>query len=305
MKIRIRLVIIASLLVALPAGATVWPQEASVGRQLIVCGWDEVFVLDLGTEGNPRKIWSWRASEASELPEDVKALFKTTDECKPIDNGRKVLITSSGGAVALVDRNEKRVLFYGRAANAHSADLLPGGRIAVAASVDPRGRGDRLFIFDLTRADEPLWSEELPSGHGAVWDEQRKLLWALADEDLRGYRLRDWETNQPRLERVLKIALPEPGGHDLYPVGGGPLLTVTTGNRCWLFDRDTHRFVPHPALGEHPGVKSISVHPETGQLVYVQAEGKNWWAERLHFLNPERTLQTPGEHHYKARWVIE
>jgi len=302
---RLYLVITASLLLALLAFATVWPQVALAGPQLIVCGWDEVFILDLEVQENPRKIWSWRASEAGELPDDVKALFKTTDECKPVDNGRKVLITSSGGAVALVDRGDKRVLFYGRAANAHSADLLPGGRIAVAASVDPKGRGDRVVIFDLTRPDQPLWSDELPSGHGAVWDEQRNLLWALADENLHGYRLRDWETSQPKLERVLKIALPEAGGHDLYPLSGGPLLTLTTGNRCWLFDRDTHGFVPHPALGGYAGVKSISVHPVTGQLVYVQAEGKNWWAESLHFLNPEKTLHTPGEHYYKARWVRE
>jgi hypothetical protein len=302
MRMRVCLPITAVLLLTLATLTTVWPLDT--GEGLIVCGWDEVFILHLGTEGDPRKIWTWRASEARELPDDVKALFKTTDECKPKDNGRKVLITSSGGAVALVDRYEHRILFYGRAPNAHSADLLPRGRVAVAASVDPEGRGDRLVIFDLTLSDQALWSEELPSGHGVVWDEQRKLLWALADKDVRGYRLRDWETGQPKLDRVLKIALPEAGGHDLYPVSGTALLTVSTGNRCWLFDRDDHTFVPHPTLGDYSRVKSISLHPTTGQLVYVQAEGENWWAERLRFLNPENTLHTPGEHHYKARWII-
>jgi hypothetical protein len=233
----------------------------------------------------------------------VRGLFGTTDECKPIDGGQKVLITSSGGGVAVVEREKSRVTFYGRAANAHSADFLPGNRIAVAASRDPRGRGDRLVIFDLARSDQPLWSEELPSGHGAVWDAQRQTLWALADEDIRAYRLRDWETPEPKLERVLAISLPEGGGHDLYPVSGTAHLTVTTTNHCWLFDRDTRTFVLHPMLAEFRHVKSISIHPVTRQLVYVQAEGENWWAERLRFLNPEWSLYTRGEHHYKARWM--
>jgi hypothetical protein len=50
------------------------PQDAPAGRQLVVCGWDEVFVLDLDRRaptGLPEKSWSWRARDA-ELPEDVK-----------------------------------------------------------------------------------------------------------------------------------------------------------------------------------------------------------------------------------------
>lgn len=295
------LVVIAFLLAAF--GLTAAFEADGVGSQeLIVCGWDEVFVLSLGTDGSHRKIWSWRAGDSNDLPDDVKGLFKTTDECKPVEGGRKVLITSSGGGVALVARDDKRVEFYGRAVNAHSADLLPGGRVAVAASSDPQGRGDRLVIFDVTRSDRPLWHDELPSGHGAVWDDQRKLLWALADRELRAYRLRDWESSQPRLEREATIALPEAGGHDLYPLPGTALLTLTTDNHCWLFDRDARTIAQHPSLGQHQRVKSISVHPVSKRLVYVQAEGDNWWAENLHFLNPESTLRTAGEHHYKARW---
>jgi hypothetical protein len=293
----------ALLLIALSAAPAVSAQGDSPGQELIVCGWDEVFILELRDPGEPRKVWSWRANDASDLPDHVRGLFGTTDECKPIDGGRKVLITSSGGGVAVVEREKSGVTFYGRAANAHSADLLPGNRIAVAASRDPRGRGDRLVIFDLARSDQPLWSEELPSGHGAVWDAQRQILWALADEDIRAYKLRDWETPEPKLERVLAISLPEGGGHDLYPVSGTAHLTVTTTNHCWLFDRDTRTFVLHPMLAEFRHVKSISIHPVTRQLVYVQAEGENWWAERLRFLNPESSLYTRGEHHYKARWL--
>jgi sugar lactone lactonase YvrE len=283
-----------------PAGAR--RQNTMPPHELIVCGWDEVFILELPAKEPPRKTWSWRAAERTDLPEEYRGLFNSTDECKPIEQGRKVLITSSGGAFALVDRTRDRVLSYGRAANAHSADLLPGNRVAVAASHDREGKGDRLIVFDGTHPGRELCSEELPWGHGAVWDPERQLLWALADKDIRAYRLREWDTTHPKLERVAIIPLPEGGGHDLYPLGKTAHMTVTTSQHCWLFDRDARTLVPHAALSQHAGVKSISVHPDTGRVIYVQSEGEHWWAERLHFLNPEETLHHSGQHYYKARW---
>jgi hypothetical protein len=293
----------AVLIVILSTAGLSW-QSKPAPRELVICGWDEVFILNLdaAADATPRRMWTWRGRERTDLPEDVKPLFNTTDECKPFDGGSKVLITSSGGGVALVDREKDRVLFYGRAANAHSADLVPGGRVAVAASRDPAGKGDRLIVFDLATSNHELWSEELPSGHGVVWDEPRRLLWALADEDIRVYQLRDWESAAPKLQRVALIPLPERGGHDLSIVSGTSSMAVSTATRCWLFDRDARTFRPHPELGDKASVKSINHHPSDGRLAYVQAEGKNWWAERIHFLNPAATLHVPGEHFYKARW---
>jgi hypothetical protein len=271
-------------------------------QELIVCGGDEVFILDLTANGPPPKTWSWRAAERTDLPTEYRGLFNSTDECKPVDGGRQILITSSGGAVALVDRSRDRVLFYARAANAHSAESLPGNRVAVAASHDRQGAGDRLIVFDLAQPGHELCREELPWGHGVVWDAQRRILWALADEELRAYRLQQWETTRPRLDRVTTLRLPEGGAHDLYPIPGSPHLTVTTSRHCWHFDRDTRTFSPHPALSQHAGVKSISVHPTTHRVVYVQAEGEHWWAEHLHFLDPFGTIHDAGQHWYKARW---
>ena len=273
-------------------------------QELIVCGWDEVFILDMNNreQGHPRRIWSWKAVDQSDLPDAFKSCFGTTDECKPFDRGQRILITSSGGAVALVDRQQDRTLFYGRAANAHSADLLPNNRVAVAASHDPEGNGDRLIIFDIDQPDQPLWHEELPWGHGAVWDAQRQCLWALSNEDIRVFKLKNWNAEIPELEKESTIALPEPGGHDFYPVHDTTNLIVTTRSHCWLFDRDARTFSPHPELSDYAHVKCICRHPETQQIVYIQAEGDHWWAERLHFLNPEETLYVPNEHFYKARW---
>jgi hypothetical protein len=267
--------------------------------ELFVCGWDEVFLLNVDADP-PQKVWSWRAKDRPELPERFQNLFRTTDECKPID-GQRLLISASSGGLALVQRPSGSVLWYGYVGNAHSIELLPQGRVAVAGSTNDEG--NRVAIFDLSRPDEQLYSVELYSGHGVVWDPERELLWGLSYKTLNAYRLENWDTASPALSQAQTFELPDPGGHDLHPVPGSQDLVVTTNRNVFLFDREQQRFRPHPLLKDKKRVKGVSIHPMTGRLVYVQAEGENWWASRLILLNPSRTLQLPGERIYKARWL--
>jgi hypothetical protein len=309
---------LAGVFAALPQGAsaaTPAPEQTKVNpNELILCGWGEVFILDLSQleDGKPKKVWSWQANGHADLPwygQDVS--FGATDECKPVDGGRKILITSSGlgVGVALVDRASRKVLFWARAENAHSADLLPGDRVAVATSVheipDPPLNPDRLTIYDARTPGKELCHTELPAGHGVVWDDGRHILWALANQEIRAYRLADAETDHPSLEKLFSVKLPESGAHDLYPVPGSGLMTVTTGMHCWLFDTETRSLRPHPQLGGVGNVKSISTNPVTGRLAYVQAEQPNWWAERVHLMKPDGVLHLSGERLYKARWNVQ
>lgn len=281
---------------------------APAGEQLVVCGRAEVSIVDLSrrdTDGTPRKIWSWAAAGRADLPAEYQSLFRTTDDCKSFDGGRRILITSSGGGVALVDRIEDRVVFYGRATNAHSADLLPRGRIAVAASRSSNGSGDAIVLFDSAHSGRELWRDDLVSGHGIVWDEQRRIVWALADQEVRGYQLVDWDTAAPKLARLVSISLPENGGHDLFPVPHSADLAVTTSTRCWLLDRDRRELRPHPDLGSHARVKCISPHPRTGRIAYVQALPDHWWSHHITLLEPHDSFPPPDEQVYKVRWVDE
>jgi len=283
-------------------------------NELILCGWDEVFILDMSQSGNgrPKKVWSWWANGHPGVPwyqKDVS--FGATAECKPVDGGANILITSSGSGVgvALVTRDTGKVLFHAVTENAHSADLLPGNRLAVATSGHEVGtppiNPDRLTIYDAKTPGKELYSTELPRGHGVVWDEARQTLWALSHRDLRAYRLAKWDSESPSLEMLFMLDLPVGGGHDLYPVPDSPLMTVSTYGHCWLFDRDKRSVQPHPQLEETGSVKGISINPVTGQLAYVQAEGDNWWAERVHLLQPDSVLYLPGERLYKARWNVQ
>lgn len=274
----------------------------ALSRELIVCGWDEVFILDMAVQP-PARVWSWEAAERPELPESMRDKFKTTDECKPVAGGR-ILITASSDGVALVERASGKVLFYGTAGGAHSAEMLPGGRIAVAASTGKGRYSDSLVLFDSRKSGEPLFHTELRSGHGVVWDEKRQVLWALGGSQLRTYALAKWDTEQPELVMTAQYPLPDRGGHDLSPVPGTDLLSLTTLRHSWLFDRTKHVFSPHPRLADFVNVKCITIHPVTKQTVWTQADKGFWWTATLRFLDPEGTLELKGERLYKARWAV-
>lgn len=269
------------------------------GDELFVCGWDEVFVLKVEGESH-RKVWGWRAADRPELPERFRDLFNTTDECKPVDDGRKVLISASSGGVALVERPSGRVLWYGFVGNAHSIELLPRNRVAVAGST--HAEGNRVAIFDLKKPNEQLYADELYSGHGVVWDPDRELLWALGFKTLGAYRLKNWESSEPSLSLAATFELPVSGGHDLYPVPDTSDLIVTANRQVFLFHRDQQSFRLHPLLRDRERVKGVAVHPVSGRIAFVQAEGENWWAATIHLLNPSGSLSLPNEKIYKARW---
>jgi len=281
-----------ALLAVLAARTTSPPTAPPCG--LAVCGADEVFILDVRGEA-PRKVWSWRAAERPELPEEFRKKFGSTDECKPVDGGRKILISSSGGAVALVERASGKVLFYAAVPNAHSAELVPGKRVVAASSY--KEGGNRLLLYDLDVSDKPLASDEFYGAHGAVWDEERQLLWALGGNELRSYRV-----VQDRLVTTMNRALPNEDGHDLRPVPGTSALLVTTGQHVWLFDRDRLTFRTHPRIGDLAKVKSVDLDLASGAMAYLQGE-ESWWAQRIQFLGLNRTVEFPGSKLYKARWV--
>ena len=57
-------------LILLFSGLFTTTKAQSNWQELIVCGWDEVFILDMSDSQNdrPRKVWSWQAKDRLELP---------------------------------------------------------------------------------------------------------------------------------------------------------------------------------------------------------------------------------------------
>ncbi len=275
----------------------------STADTLFVCGGAEVFALKLTPNSEkPAKIWSWRAAASPGLPRLMMTKFATTDDCKPIEQGRKVLITSSTNGVALVEQATGRTLFYGSVPGAHSADLLPNDRVIVAGADSPVG-GHTLVLFDLNASDRPVWKTEFYSGHGVYWDNVHNVLWVLGRYELRQYELSNWQSKSPRLRLRQSFPLPSPGGHDLSPTPDRSALFITTDTDVILFGLQSKTFMSEPRMKRLALVKSIDVHPVTNRLAYIQAEGGHWWSSRIHFLEPKQITLLPEERLYKARWV--
>lgn len=277
--------------------------QTPVPEQLLVCGMAEVFLIDpaAAEKGTLQKLWSWRAKDHEELPEALRKAFATTDECKPVDEGKKILISSSSGGCALVERSDGRVLWHARVANAHSIELLPRGRVVVAASVS--AAGNRLVVFGLAKPNEPVCETPLPSAHGVVWDESRHCLWALGFSELRRYELKDWDGSTPSLVLVASHPLPDEDGHDLQPVPGTADLVLSTDHHVYLLDRDKPAFRLHPQLGGQAHMKCISTHPTTGRVAFIHGDGKAWWSNTIGLLSPPGEVKLGAERVYKARWL--
>ena len=269
--------------------------SALAGDLLLVCGGSEVFQIDPATNP-PAKLWSWRAKDRPEIPADLKNSFSTTDECKPLDGGKRLLVTSSGGGCALIELPSGKALWWARVPNAHSIEALPGGKIAVASSVN--ANGNKVLLFDEKIPEKSIAELPLPSAHGLVWDEARKCLWALGFGELLAC-----EVAHDKLTVKTRHKLPDEDGHDLRAVPGSPDLILSTHASVWRFHRDEVIFRPDPDLKGRVEVKSADIHPTTGRLAVVQASGKNWWTEQLEFLHPATELTLKGETLYKARWL--
>lgn len=280
------------------AGCAAPARDSDRPVEIICCGADEVAILEITAPGKIRKVWAWKAPGTPELPADLRPAFRSTDDCKPVVNGR-ILVTSSSGGVALVERASGRALFWARVQNAHSAELLPGDRLVVAGSYGERG--NRLVLFSLDHPGREIFSTPLHGAHGVVWDPRRERLWALGDGDLKAYRLSVRNPEQPALIEAASHALPTPGGHDLRAVPGTPNLVVTTNTDVYLFDRRTGTFGAFPGLSGKKKVKSVDIHPRTGRILFTQAD-ESWWTHTIRFLEPAGTIAGPGEKTYKARW---
>ncbi len=286
-------------LLALVLTSTVAVTQAA-GR-LYACGDDQVREYQVNAD-EVTETWRWSAAQAMDLPVAYRSKLLThIDECKPVDDGRAVLLTSSTGGVVLLDRASGSVLFRAHAPMAHSAELLPEGLIAVALSIDPAG--DRLQLYNRQRNETPLFEEPLPSGHGVVWDSKRKRLLALSHDLLQSFVVTG-ELTSPGLKEVERWSLPgQRDGHDLSALGDGRYC-VSTHDGVWLFNPQSGNFLPFEPLGATPDIKSVSVLGQS--MAWVKVE-ENWWAYGFHLERKrgETVTRIPVKdlHLYKVRWI--
>ncbi len=269
-----------------------------VRSEIIACGGHNVIIFDAEQSNGEdlHVLWEWDIAEATALPPEYQKYLNPLDECKPIDHNTKLLVTSSGGGVVLIERATKEILFYTNSPMAHSAEYLPGDRIAVALSDHPYGNS--VELYDVLQSEKCLYRDTLKWGHGVVWMPGQQRLYALGSDDLVCYSLQNWESDQPSLKREKTWQLPGWSGHDLIAISDEELV-ITVAESIWTFDIPSEQFALFEPLQAHD-VKAINYNKANGKLVYTKAE-ESWWTHRVYSENPDKTYIIPDIQVYKAR----
>ena len=269
-------------------------------NHLAICGGNEVKIINL-SKSNGREInevWSWNIEDGIEgLPVEYSKYLMPLDECKFVDSNKKLLLTSSHSAVVLLDIKSRKCDFYARVPMAHSADLLPNNRIAVALSTNKAGNS--LEIYDISQPEKVLWRDSLYSGHGAVWHAERESLYALGYDVLREYKLKDWNTDAPALELVASTPIPVKSGHDLVKVDEQRMLVSGHEGVMW-FDVESKEFSPFEPLKDTHNVKSVNYNHKLDRLIYTKGE-VSWWTHNIYQKNPDKTITIDSMNVYKVR----
>ena len=273
-------------------GAVICRAQNFEQERLLICGMERVFVIP--EKGNLKAAgWAWRAEDSKEIPEEMRGSFATTDDCKPYEE--MILITSSSGGVALVNRKSKKCQFFTKVRNAHSACLLPGGKVAVASSFG----GDEVRIFDRQKSGEdvePLMKLPLYGAHGVEWDLKQKCLWALGTKKLLKIRF-----EKGKAEVIEEFKLPTSGGHDLSWWDEDQLV-MSVDEHCYLFSISKKKFSPFAPLKDEKKVKSIDRNSKTNRVIWHKGTETTWWSDTLRFLGPEGKVTLTNGKIYKARW---
>ena len=171
-----------------------------------------------------RNIWSWDPYTAC-VPAAQQGWFVNPSEVKPVFNRRYILMTASGGAVALIRLSDHKLMFYANCGqNPHSAEVLPDGNIVTAES---KSGEINTFVVDTVKVlGAKANTVKLGNAHNVVWDKKRSYLYATATKKegvTALFRFKyDGNRSNPKLinQTTLYTFSNESGGHDLFPVYG-------------------------------------------------------------------------------------
>lgn len=294
-------------------------------RLLLICGGDKVHMIDekaaLEAGGDYRAglRWTWLGSaHASEIGRSISSSDLSThiSEAKPIDGGKKMLVTASNGWAALVDiENPGDATTFGKVlwsavsgvTNAHSAELLPDGKIAMAVADGV----DKVLLYNGSGLKEkPLASYPLISSHAVAWCGDR--LYAAGASTLQIFKVEDASLV---LEREIKTGSYVSGLHDMLLIDESPLL-VMAGNRAAFFNTETLEFTTLPHFNPFGSIKSINYNAYTGESYYTYAgkglaEGDyNWSTHTIRYTDDvlanddgidKKTIKVDNLNMYKVR----
>lgn len=260
---------------------------------------DKLVIFDMASK---KTLWQWSA-KAGGIPSADQSLFHLPDECKPVYGRSCMLVTASGGGVALIRISDRKPLFYAKpGGNPHSAEILPDGNIVTASS----DGYILLYRFDPSRpfVENPSFRVEAEHAHNVVWDRKRECLWTLTRQKMVRYKY-DPKNLTLTQQAVFTNPFGYDWGHDLVPVWGyDKFYCVFTGGIC-EFDIDSGTFTK-AGFFQTVNVKSVSSGPEPfGVCLCVANNATDWWTSDVWASGGSKLFSNPAYKIYKSRWYIE
>lgn len=261
---------------------------------------NRIAIVDVNTANI---IWEWTAVESNVLTPHI-AWFNLPDEAKPVYGGRYILMTASGGGVALIRIKDKKTLFYANVGgNPHSAEILPDGNIVTSSST-----GNRLTLLHVDTLAYPNEGFKrviaIDDGHNVVWDNTRKVLWATSNTVLKAFAYNN-NCQSPDLSEVETINIPGPGtnAHDLFPVYGEDAMFVSTTTNVYKFNLVTQTFSMLDTELQY-AIKSISSGPDGFPVILIQPK-REWYTDEVKDTDGRSIFQQNDLRIYKARWLVD
>ncbi len=272
--------------------------DQSIGR---------ILVFDFDLDGSlvegcpPGTVWCWQPDSAAwGRPSDVRLR-------RDGSGAQCMLVADSYGLAAVVGADGELLWCadVGPTANPHAAELLPNGRVAVAAST---AGWVRVYAGLSAPHDERFVEFRLPGAHGVLWDQARGVLWVLGTDRLCSLRPSGDATV---LAPLTDDELPSRGGHDLQPVyENSDLLWLTTSSEVYQFStsgRSWSTTYPHATSANRANVKSVGSNPLSGEILQtVPAPGAvpEWVTDTIDICAASRrSIRSEGQF-YKARYWI-
>ena len=268
----------------------------------------------------PAKIvWEWRPAKDEKLiAAKLSGKFSNPSECKPSDDGKRILVCASNCGFAVVDVATTNAVaagsvnLPGKCANLHSICELPDGNLVVAGS-----QAGGLMIVDIKSKPFSRSSHETTNAyrgaHGVLWDAKRNCLWATGEKPLTRF-FYDPKTKTLKRDKSWNVEKPFSYlcGHDL--VWGDKehnRIASTLGNGIAVLDLESADKTDMMEISETlPGsVKGLSYAGGERLAVYLDKtafKGMPWTTINIHVdgNGASRVYTLPGSGFYKAHFFL-
>lgn len=260
------------------------------------------------------EVWSWQPEDSG--LSSFQSILGQPDECKPVYGRTCLLITSSGGGVALIRISDKKALFYsfpGKISdgwNPHSAEVLPDGNIAVACS-----SGNHILFYKFSKTTpyvaNPSATLTVKDAHNVVWDKEGNCLWYTEGNAVCNcsYSCNGNVISVRENERFVNNSLPVSAQpHDLAPEFGTNRFYISYHpNSVYTFDISSKTFVKLSS-SEYvtDRIKSFSFGPDgVPAIVQSAVSDANWTSSNTLYLDGRVFLEYDNYLVYKSRWFVE